>query len=82
MSAENEIAALKLLLTLCREGLNKYPQSYEEDLEKLKDSSLTYNERNCIIFRSGEKRVSQIVSNNNDRFISSLLNLQNRLLRY
>lgn len=45
------------LMKMCKEGLGKFPNTLEEDLELLKKESLTYNERNCIIYRAGEKRV-------------------------
>ena len=54
---ENEIMALKLLKKFCMERLSKYPETYEEDLELLKKPTLTFNERNCILFRSSEKKV-------------------------
>ena len=39
------------------EGLARYPQSLEEDMEILKRTDLTFNERNCTLFRSGEKEI-------------------------
>jgi len=34
-----------------------YPSTLEEDVEILKDESLTYNQRNCVLFRLGEKEI-------------------------
>lgn len=42
---------------MCAEGLARYPTSYEEDMELLKRPNLTFNERNCVLFRSGEKEI-------------------------
>ncbi len=57
LSVQNELLALELLKKLCEDNLARYPESYEHDVEKLKTGTLTYNERNCLIFRSSEKRV-------------------------
>eukprot|EP01022_Parablepharisma_sp_SALTPOND_P019559 TRINITY_DN3361_c0_g1_i1.p1 TRINITY_DN3361_c0_g1~~TRINITY_DN3361_c0_g1_i1.p1 ORF type:complete len:583 (-),score=90.94 TRINITY_DN3361_c0_g1_i1:4775-6523(-) len=57
ISATNEERALEMLKKLCEKNLARYPQSYEYDVEALKNPGLSYNERNCIIFRKGEKRV-------------------------
>ena len=46
-----------MLLEQCKQNLNEFPDSFEHDLEILKKDNLTYNERNCIILRVGEKRV-------------------------
>ena len=42
---------------MCVEGLARYPTSYDDDLELLKKDDLTFNERNCYLFRSGEKEI-------------------------
>ena len=49
---------LNKILTLSKEAYEKYPNALEEDykiLEERKD--LTFNERNCLLFRSGEKEI-------------------------
>lgn len=55
------IANEKDMLVKCKEiaenCLKKYPQTYEEDLKLLESKTLTYNERNCIVYRSGEKKI-------------------------
>ena len=35
----------------------RYPNSYEEDLIILERTDLSFNERNCTLFRSGEKEI-------------------------
>lgn len=39
------------------DALAKYKTTLEEDYEILKDESLTFNLRNCTLFRSGEKEI-------------------------
>jgi hypothetical protein len=58
ISAANEKAALFKLKQLAEDNLHQYKDSYESDEERLKSSALSFNERNCLIFRSSEKRVS------------------------
>ena len=42
---------------MAAEGLSRYPQTLEEDLEILKRTDLTFNQRNTVLFRSGEKEI-------------------------
>ena len=37
--------------------MNEYPTSKEEDEEILKREDLTFNQRNCVLFRHGEKEI-------------------------
>jgi len=46
-----------MLSRLCEENYSKFPETLESDMEKLNKEKLTYNERNCIVLRAGEKRV-------------------------
>ena len=39
------------------EGLSKYPTTYEEDMQILQNPDLTFNNRNCVLMRSGEKAI-------------------------
>lgn len=57
VNAVNEEKALKLMKKTCEEILAGYLESLEEDLNKLKSSSLSYNERNCLNYVSNEKKV-------------------------
>jgi len=57
ISVANEVDALKKLKEIAEICLNKYPQKYEEDLKLLENKTLTFNERNCIIYRLGEKKI-------------------------
>ena len=47
---------------MCESALSQYPNSFEEDLEILANddppmSKLTFNQRNMVLFRSGEKEI-------------------------
>ncbi len=58
ISVENESKMLVRLKKLAQENLAGYPQTYEEDVKLMQnEKSLTFNQRNCIIFRMGEKKV-------------------------
>lgn len=57
ISKKNEISVLKKLKEICNRHLNKYGESYGKDEELLKNKGLSYNERNCIIYRMQEKRI-------------------------
>ena len=57
ISKKNEVSTLKKLKDMCTRSLSKYKEAYEIDEELLRAKELTYNERNCIIYRMGEKKV-------------------------
>lgn len=59
MSRENEAKALEMLRKRCEEALNAYPSSAEDDVALLKKGKLSYNQRNCIVLRLGEKTIYQ-----------------------
>jgi hypothetical protein len=42
---------------MCEVALKKYPNTLEQDYELLKDPGLTFNQRNCALFTSGEKEI-------------------------
>ena len=42
---------------MSEEFLSRYPQSLSEDMQILEREDLTFNERNCTLFRSGEKEI-------------------------
>ena len=51
---------------MCEAALAEYPNSYEEDMKLLEDDSppmskLTFNERNMVLFRSGEKYILEFL---------------------
>lgn len=49
---------------MAQDSYEKYKNPYEEDLEILKDDKLTFNLRNCVLFRSGEKEILLFFINN------------------
>ena len=57
ISVANERKMLQKLKEIAGICLAKFPQSYDEDVKLLASSKLTYNERNCIYYRCGEKKV-------------------------
>ena len=58
ISIENEKAVLNHIKNQCAIQLKKYPTTYEEDIKILDtQKDLSYNLRNCVIMRSGEKHV-------------------------
>jgi hypothetical protein len=46
---------------LCTEALKQYQTSLKEDIDTLAEDdickTLSFNERNCVLFRSGEKEI-------------------------
>ena len=61
ISLENEKLTLQLLTDICSEQLKYYPTTAEEDERMLKGNSLTYNQRNCIMFRASEKNTLRLL---------------------
>jgi len=57
LSLENEKKVLARTKKIASECLKMYPDSYEKDMELLNKTNLTFNQRNCIILRSDEKRI-------------------------
>jgi Rubisco LSMT substrate-binding len=57
VSAACEARALRMLEDVCGKALARFPASLEEDDLVLQDKSLSYNARNCVVMRRGEKRV-------------------------
>lgn len=57
ISIQNERNVWQRIRAMCIESLARYPASLGEDYEMLKREDLTFNERNCVLFRSGEKEI-------------------------
>jgi len=57
LSLQNEHSMFDAIKQLCSLKLAEFPESLARDNELLADQSLTFNQRNCIIERAGEKRV-------------------------
>jgi histone-lysine N-methyltransferase SETD3 len=54
---ENEKRCLNKIMEKFLDILSKYSTSVEEDKELLKNPNLSFNIRNCIIMRMGEKEI-------------------------
>ena len=57
LSIRNEKRVLKKIYDLTSAQLLAYPTTIEQDEEQLKDDSLTFNHRNSILYRLGEKKI-------------------------
>lgn len=44
-------------MLLAKEIYDGYPRSLEDDLRELEREDLTFNERNCLLYTSGEKTI-------------------------
>ena len=60
---------------MCEEALTLYPQTYEEDMEILERDNLSFNERNCVLFRSGEKEILKFLIEMGD-YVLKLLEMK------
>ncbi len=58
ISIKNEKSVLATMKQLAVEQLQRYPNTYEEDLKILEtQKDMTFNQRNCVLMRSGEKKI-------------------------
>ena len=57
ISKHNERKVWQRIKSMSEEFLSRYPQSLAEDMQILEREDLTFNERNCTLFRSGEKEI-------------------------
>eukprot|EP00656_Telonema_subtile_P003330 TRINITY_DN11523_c0_g1_i6.p1 TRINITY_DN11523_c0_g1~~TRINITY_DN11523_c0_g1_i6.p1 ORF type:complete len:272 (+),score=117.49 TRINITY_DN11523_c0_g1_i6:85-900(+) len=55
VTLRNELEVYRTLVVACQQLLKRYKTTYQEDLELLKDESLTSNVRNAVVLRKGEK---------------------------
>lgn len=79
ISLHNERKMLQHLRKLSIEALKKYPSSLQEDVRLLAEDdekqTLSFNERNCVLFRQGEKEILHWFIEFVD-FITSLMTLK------
>jgi histone-lysine N-methyltransferase SETD3 len=72
MNLENETKVWVRISQLVNESLSRYTTSLQEDQEMLekddKEHNLSYNERNCILFRMGEKEILEFLKTCSERF--------------
>ena len=57
ISRNNEKRVWQAIKGMAAQGLARYPNTIEEDREILTRTDLTFNERNCTLFRLGEKEI-------------------------
>ena len=58
LSVDNECKVLRKLKEICTKELSRYPTSYQEDYQILKnEQEITLNSKNCIIIRMSEKEI-------------------------
>ena len=61
-SISNEKKMLAKLKAIAQKCLDKFDTSYEEDKKRIEeDTKLTFNTRNCIVYRMGEKKVLYLI---------------------
>ena len=70
----NEKKVFIAIKQMCQGALDKYPHTLEQDYELLKDESLTFNQRNCVLFRSGEKEILHFLIEFSD-YVQTLLSM-------
>ena len=67
------------LRQLCTDGLKQYPHSLQEDMEILKlddeEHNLSFNQRNCVLFRSGEKEILHFYIEFSD-YVTTLISMK------
>lgn len=71
-SIDDESAALNILLDICKRNLERYHVKIEEDERMLNEEVLTYNKKNCIVLRLGEKKVNSASTPAYDRYTNSI----------
>jgi len=76
MSIHNEVKVWNRIISACKLQLEKYPSTYEDDLKILEDNekeeTLTQNQVNCVLFRSGEKKILLFLIDAGERIIPLL----------
>ncbi len=79
ISIQNEKQVMNRLKQLCSDALKQYPHSLQEDIAILKkddtEHNLTFNQRNCVLFRSGEKEILHFYIEFSD-YITTLLGMK------
>ena len=75
ISKRNERKVWERIKSMAQEALSRYPQTLEEDMEILQRENLTFNERNCTLFRSGEKEILHFLIEFGD-YVLNLLSMK------
>jgi histone-lysine N-methyltransferase SETD3 len=64
LSPRNEVQVFRALAGSCAARLALYETSVEEDTRLLQEKNLSWNDRNCILLRQGEKQILQVFAQN------------------
>ena len=76
MSINNEIKTWNKISEVCQSMLDKYPTSFEDDQKILDDDdanhNLTQNQRNCVLYRHGEKKILHFLIDTSQKIIPLL----------
>ena len=78
ISIDNELAAWNVIDKTCDKGLRRFSTTLQQDTQILKqddeEHTLSFNKRNCILFRKGEKEIFHFYKECNVK-INKLLNM-------
>ena len=81
ISVANEKQVMTRIRQLCQDALKLYPNSLQEDMELLHkndiEHNLSFNQRNCVLFRSGEKEILHFYIEFSE-YITTLLGMQHK----
>ena len=81
ISVANEKQVMVRIRQLCVDALKLYPHSLQEDVDLLKkddiDHNMSFNQRNCVLFRSGEKEILHFYIEFSE-YITTLLGMQHK----
>ena len=76
ISLENEMKVWRRIHRMVIEAQSRYATTLEEDNQLLeeddKEKKYSYNERNCILFRQGEKIILRFLQIAGERFLKLL----------
>lgn len=73
LSIRNEKKVLEKIHKLAKEAYERYDTTLEEDLKILEErTDLTFNERNCVLYRSGEKQILKFLMSSTQRILPLL----------
>ena len=73
LTLRNERKVLEKIHKLAKDSYDKYETSYEDDLKLLEERiDMTFNERNCVLYRSGEKKILKFLMNSTQKILPLL----------
>ena len=73
LSIRNERKVLEKIYMMAKDAYDKYETTLEEDAKILEErQDLTFNERNCVLYRSGEKAILKFLMNATSKILPML----------